>query len=70
MPHLRAFFCRECREHFLREAAGHGDGFYEAAVSPTTFRDLWKGAMGVSRECNAVNSLTDACFVQVLFYYT
>ena len=44
--------------------------WYEAAVSPTTFRDLWKGAMEVSRECNAVNSLTDACFVQVLFYYT
>ena len=47
----------------------HGDGFYdnEAAVSPTTFRVLWKGAMEVSQECNAVNSLTDAYFVQVLY---
>ena len=44
----------------LSEAAEHGDGFYdnEAAVSPTTFRVLWKGAMEVSRECSAVNSLT------------
>ena len=51
----------------LSEAAGHGDGFYEAAVSPTTFRVLWKGAMEVSQECNAVNSLTEAYFVQVLY---
>ena len=54
----------------LSEAAEHGDGFYdnEAAVSPTTFRVLWKGAMEVSQECNAVNSLTEAYFVQVLYF--
>ena len=42
--------------------------WYEAAVSPTTFRVLWKGAMEVSQECNAVNSLTEAYFVQVLYF--
>ena len=53
----------------LSEAAEYGDGFSdnEAAVSPTTFRVLWKEAMEVSQESNAVNSLTEAYFVQVLY---
>jgi len=62
---------RQCADlQPLSEAAEHGDGFYdnEAAVSPTTFRVLWKGAMEVSQECNAVNSLTEAYFVQVLYF--
>ena len=42
---------------------------YEAAAIalPTTFRVLWKGAMEVSQECSAVNSLKEASFVQVLY---
>ena len=48
---------------------GGDGGLYEAAAIalPTTFRVLWKGAMEVSQECNAVNSLTEAYFVQVLY---
>ena len=50
---------------------GGGGGLYEAAAIalPTTFRVLWKGAMEVSRECSAVNSLTEACFVHFLDSY-